>query len=454
MFQLFFDIGPIYSSLSFTQPLCRYAPTIKKKATNVFAFIRTSPDTQNTGIAQGMIITTCCLYLRDNGVIPHFDTIRPFLCKEVDRRSVVDSNGLKFLVDAISKIDANESIYIVATSMIRIGIKYEDITSVMTRLVGKRKNVVLLFLDSYGINHDDHAHEVSAYHSSLDKLCCNHIDAGKWIAVAKEFDHVRVKTFANGQFFYDQWIIADTIPLDLQDAVTRGKQLPVRFISVRKWLADALSAMKNNPKISVEKLVVGYPYQYKGEPHQGVVIYARTSPKSFSTTVSDLPAYQLSRCFSYYSDCFKERELAIIYDKWKRREYLNDGFANVVTRIFEREISHVIVNTTNRISSSSNKILLFHEICRVNKVQIHYVSHLGMDVQDVLNFDCKRLEQRQAALKRLQDSLRVKVDHKEEIHQIRIRCLSELRKCNLCVCGEDENIEQNTSDEMDDHIDD
>jgi hypothetical protein len=431
----------------------------------VFAFIRTSPKTQNTGIHQGMYITTSCLHLRDNGVIPYFNSIRPFLCKEVDRRSVLDSVGFQMLVDAIRKTDANDSVYVVASSIIRIGYKYEDILSVMSHLVGERKNIELLFLDSFGINHNDHAHEVTKYSSSLDKLSCKHVDAGKSINVPKKFESEREMYFDNAKELYDQWIMTDSIPMNIQDAVTRGKNLSMRIISIRKWLGDALSAMRNNPNICVKQLVATYPYKPKGQPHRGVAIYTRTSPSTCSTkvNVSDLPAYQLSRCVSFYlhSGGFKEQELSIMNDKWKGREFINEGFANLVARILDREVSDVIINTTNRVSSSTNKIIFFHEICRVNKVSLHYVSHIGMNIMDVIALDCKRLEQREAALRQFQGSISDKVERMEQtnrehhlaIQKIRIMCRSAMMKDNLCV-DDDDNVEQNTIYEIEDDNDD
>jgi hypothetical protein len=45
-----------------------------------------------------------------------------------------------------------------------------------------------------------------------------------------------------------------------------------------------------------------------------------------------------------YNGDFKEQELSIINDKWKLREYLNEGFANLVVWILEREVLDVIIN--------------------------------------------------------------------------------------------------------------
>ncbi len=239
-----------------------------------------SPETQNTGSLQGMCITTSCLHLQDRGVIPKFDTIRPIICKGVDRRSVLDSDALQALVDAMSEIAANDSVYVVATSMTRIGVKYEDITRVMKHLVGARNNVEILFLDSYGIDHDIHARYMSTYYSSLDVLCCNHNDAGKAIKIPKKVERERERYFSNAKVLKDQWQIAGIIPQNLQDAVIRGKELPMKIITVRMWIKYVILEMKDKPQISAKKLVALYPYKtdcYVQQRHQegGVIDHQR-----------------------------------------------------------------------------------------------------------------------------------------------------------------------------------
>ncbi len=106
-----------------------------------------------------------------------------------------------------------------------------------------------------------------------------------------------------------------------------------------------------------------------------------------------------------FNNATKKEELLIINDK-KKSEFVNEGFVNLITRIWEGEISDVIINRTNRISSSSHKITLFHEICWRNEVSIHYVSNIGMNRKDVVDLDCKRLEQ-------FQGTIREKVEHME-----------------------------------------
>ena len=263
-----------------------------------------------------------------NGELPNYNMIRPFLCKGVDRRSVLDSVGFLKLVDAIHS--TNGPVIVAVSSMNRLGTAFSEIKAAMDSLTRQRDDVTLVVLDSYGLDSEEYALDLSDFYTSDSKRCCSHVNPERGIMISVPIKNLRKKYSDYAAILKKEFISSGSLPPGIQEAAGLGKILPSRLFTIRAMLRLAVTKVRNR-EVAVEdiaeRIVENYPFKSKDIQPSQVGIYTRTSPRCSSLCVSDLPVDQLSICTSYYTlneDISKDMDLIIINDE--RKKSINNSY--------------------------------------------------------------------------------------------------------------------------------
>ena len=139
----------------------------------VYAFIRTSPNTENDGLFQKIFIIAGCMYLIKHGLLPEFDTKRGIKFHEgegVSRADVYESEAFQELVDAI---------LVSTTSLDLIGVDEEKINQIIEKLLSLHPKILFISMNEFGVDPFVASNRVGAsYHNGWEqivKTICNHI---------------------------------------------------------------------------------------------------------------------------------------------------------------------------------------------------------------------------------------------------------------------------------------
>ena len=403
---------------------------VSLKGPKVFAWIRTSPGTENDGKAQALYIKSGCKYLLNDGVLPEFDThndISYFIAKNECRRTVVTSPTLARLVDSINVLtDDADDIIVVLSSLDRIGVEDKIIQEAKSKLTF-RPNIRLHVLNEYGLSLDRVSTAITTLHRELHRIndTASHVCPAKQMKMPRQFQIMKQKCISKAIELRTAWSHAGGIPDWLISAKGNGDFEHLKEAAVVMFITNVKRAwiMSENIEVEVGDLSKSPLASNSFNGKRKCLIYTRVSrDKCRVRMVDDLPERQLSMCVSYLlrSDKISSGSLGwVIFDKNKRRSSNGcPGFARTIAMILEQRVSDVIISRTNRIASDW-RLIFFVEVCKQMGVTIHSVEEMGLDISSIAELDMQWVREVQLAHQAYNDSIKELVselDSQARIH--------------------------------------
>ena len=97
---------------------------------------------------------------------------------------------------------------------------------------------------------------------------------------------------------------------------------------------------------------------------------------------------QISKCYAARDALSKRVEketsnLCIITDIEKNKNRVNPGLIEMMLRVLKQNVSIVVANSTNRISSDPNIIMMLQGICKAKGTTLLFASECGKSILDV-----------------------------------------------------------------------
>ena len=214
----------------------------------IHAFMRESPDTNNDGTAQKLLIEMCCEYLVKQKVFPNsvIGSVEYFDGQGGDRHKLVDCQAFHKLCSRINQTDKTNSIVMMIASLNRIDVDYNKILWAEATIKASHPNIILIPLTEYGFNTDSAAKILSKYHQEL-------IDTNKYHGRKKscQIDHcvgadllMRTKIEEASRCLSNKWRQDKSLPQSVIAVIHTTEHSKYEH-AVGIWRRRLLSLMRN-----------------------------------------------------------------------------------------------------------------------------------------------------------------------------------------------------------------
>lgn len=386
--------------------------------TKIFAYTRESPNTNNDGQSQEDRILLACEYLSQNDVLPKVDRPVPrFDGLGESRDRVLYCSTTHELFRAVQQVDKAECVFIMVTSLLRIGNEVMNIMMFYYMLMKCHAKVKLIVIDEWALDLPSSAMALSTYHASLRSLEAevSHVNPGRSMPVSDEHRDLQEEVTAQALILKGRWKNAKCLPDEIRGTLQEN-------ITKKDVLIDSLVKsvfLATRDRDSVEEVVRDFrntvwPQSFSGS--RQVAYYIRTSPitsSNRSITIDGIAVDQMSMCDSYYHespDYNPTTQVVTFQDINKKRGRFNPGLKCLLASVLDGKVGAVYIKNTNRISSKFSVFVSVLEICRQCGTSVHFAEMIGVDIFTAVMRDTERL----ATLQQYRTAYRNAIDDRKQ----------------------------------------
>jgi hypothetical protein len=368
--------------------------------TKIFAFTRESPYTNNNGDSQDRRIILACNHLWQIGELPKIDNRIPrFDGLGESRGRVLSCSTTHELFNAVMRVEKAECVFVIITSLLRIGKEYGKIMMFYAVLMKCHPKVKLIVIDEWALDLPSSAMALSTYHASLRSLEAevSHRNPGATMPVSDEHRDLKEEVAAQALILKRQWINAKCLPEEIR-ATLHDNNITRNEVFIDSLINGVLGAIRYGN--SIEEIVRDFrntlwPQSFSGA--RQVAYYIRTSPNTSSNrsiTIDGIAVDQMSMCDSYYHnspDYNPTTQVVTFQDMHKMRRTFNPGLKCLLTRVLDGRVGAVYMKNTNRLSSKISVFASVLEICRQCGTSVHFAEMIGVDIYAAVMRDTQRL---------------------------------------------------------------
>ena len=362
--------------------------------TKIFSFTRESPGTNNDGESQKRRIVMGYEYLVQMNILPRMDGKIPNFDAFGDNRyCVLSSPATHNLFHAVQQVNKAESVFVLITSLLRIGVEFKNIMLFHFWLMECHPKVQLLVIDEWGLDMPTSAMALATYHASLNSTALIRMNPGAFLSVSDEHGDLQKEVGTQALMLKQSWKIAKCLPDEIR--ATLQDNIMTNDVYFDTLLRNVRFAQRNGD--SIEEAIQDFrdtlwPKTFSGD--QQVANYIRTSCRTRSHVIDGIAIHQLSMCLAYYRnspDYDPATEVVTFQDTNKKRGQFNTGLKCLLAGILDGRLGSVIIKSTNRISSRFSDFSTVLEICRQCGTKIHFAEMIGVDIVSAIRNDNERL---------------------------------------------------------------
>ena len=384
--------------------------------TKIFAFTRESPNTNNNGESQDRRIILACKHLWQIGALPEIDNPIPrFDGLGESRDRVLPCSTTHELFNAVKRVSKAECVFVIITSLLRIGIEYGKIMIFYAVLMKCHPKVKLIVLDEWALDLPSSAKALSTYHASLRSLEVKQVNPAKGMPVSDEHRDLKEEVAAQALILKRQWINAKCLPEEIR-ATLHDNNITRNEVFIDSLINGVLGAIRYGN--SIEEIVRDFrntlwPQSFSGD--RQVAYYIRTSPSRSRgfVMIDGIAVDQMSMCDSYYHkspDYNPTTQVVTFQDIGKVRSYFNPGLKCLLANVLDGKVGAVYIKNTNRISSKFSVFASVLEICRQCGASVNFAEMIGVDIVTAVMRDTARL----AMLERYRMAYHEAIDDREQ----------------------------------------
>ena len=383
--------------------------------TKIFAFTRESPYTTN-GESQDRRIVLVCEYLSQIEELPKVDRPIPrFDGLNTSRNRVLSCSTTLKLFNAVQQVDKAECVFVIITSLLRIGFEYGKIMMFYAVLMKCHPKVKLIVIDEWALDLPSSAKALSTYHASLRSLEVKQVNPAKGMPVSDEHRDLKEEVAAQALILKRQWINAKCLPEEIR-ATLHDNNITRNEVFIDSLINGVLGAIRYGN--SIEEIVRDFrntlwPQSFSGD--RQVAYYIRTSPSRSRgfVMIDGIAVDQMSMCDSYYHkspDYNPTTQVVTFQDIGKVRSYFNPGLKCLLANVLDGKVGAVYIKNTNRISSKFSVFVSVLEICRQCGTSVHFAEMIGVDIFTAVMRDTERL----ATLQQYRTAYRNAIDDRKQ----------------------------------------
>jgi hypothetical protein len=384
--------------------------------TKIFAFTRESPYTTN-GESQDRRIVLVCEYLSQIEELPKVDRPIPrFDGLNTSRNRVLSCSTTLKLFNAVQQVDKAECVFVIITSLLRIGFEYGKIMMFYAVLMKCHPKVKLIVIDEWALDLPSSAKALSTYHASLRSLEVKQVNPAKGMPVSDEHRDLKEEVAAQAFILKRRWKNAKCLPEEIR-ATLQDNNITRNDVYMDSLVTRVYAAIRDGD--SVEEVVRDFrntlwPQSFSGD--RQVAYYIRTSPNSSSRqyiTIDGIAVDQMSMCDSYYHnspDYNPTTQVVTFQDIHRSRGFFNPGLKCLLSSVLDGRVGAVYIKNTNRISSKFSVFASVLEICRQCGASVNFAEMIGVDIVTAVMRDTARL----AMLERYRMAYQEAIDDREQ----------------------------------------
>ncbi|KAL3773366.1 hypothetical protein ACHAW5_006456 [Stephanodiscus triporus] len=355
---------------------------------------RISPYTLNSGNKQLLLNLSSVHHLRENGCLGEDDEIEihGFIGYHESGHSMLRSTALHSAL-AMIVTNRNRPVKVVVSDILRLGRSYEQCAAVFTLFEKLHDNIEIVSCVEYGVDIYKVAKAIESsrvQHKMIDAVSTSK-NPSKSITADDDSTEIQDEIITMSNKYQRKW--NNDYPADVKEGIRLGKEMNQGETFI---LRDMMKNVSNG-KTSIDDAVRGLLTAYSGSipSHDALdILYVRCSGgckrlhEHQGRQAHHIGMSQISKCYAARDALSKRVEketsnLCIITDIDKDKNCVNPGLIEMMLRVLKQNVSIVVANSTNRISSYANIIMMLQGICKAKGTTLLFASECGKIILDV-----------------------------------------------------------------------